>query len=226
MNMPVSKQNQQPIYTKDQWENYAPLFLSITTSIQLEVYKAAAAQLSGNVADFGCGTSKIAPFLADNPAVESYTGIDYASEMIETAQWVIDTLEQPKFSVQASKIEDTKGLFSSAVSIQSYYAWPDPLLTLKHIHSLLEDAAVFVLATANKNLQLERLAKDLEKELIGHPNLQAYKDYNLQLAANPNAHFVDMAELTGQVQAAGFGVLEAHQQFFDGGLNYLIMKKL
>ena len=225
MNMPVSKENQAVIYQKDQWENYAPLFLSITTSIQLEVYKAAASQLSGDVADFGCGTSKIAPFLADNPAVTSYTGIDYASEMTETAQWVIDTIEQPNFKVSTSKIEAATGRYSSAVSIQSYYAWPDPLQTLKHIHSLLDDNGIFVLATANKSLQLEILAKELERELIGHPNLQAYKDYNLQLAANPDANFVDMEDLTWQAQQVGFSIVEAHQQFFNGGLNYLMLKK-
>lgn len=145
--------------------------------------------------------------------------------MIETAQWVIDTIGQPNFKAQASRIEEAEGVYTSGVSIQSYYAWPEPLTTLQHIYSLLDRNALFVLATPNKSLRLDALAKDIEKELIGHPNLQAYKDYNLKLASNTEANFIGMEDLVGQVQEAGFGVVEAHQRFFKGGLNYLVLKK-
>ena len=226
MNMPVTEKTNAAIYPKHHWENYARLFLSVTTSIQLEVYKEASKHLSGDVADFGCGTAKISPFLADKESVTSYTGIDYASEMTETAQWVIDTIEKPNFKVQTAKIEEANGFYTSGVSIQSYYAWPEPLKTLQHIASLLEKDALFVLATPNQSLQLEVLAKDIEKELIGHPNLQAYKEYNLKLAANTDAHFIDMVDLITQVQEVGFGIVEAHQRFFKGGLNYLLLRRL
>ena len=213
------------IYPVSTWTNYAEVFSSIMTSVQLEVYKAACLHLTGNVVDFGCGTAKISPFLADNPKVHSYTGIDYAEDMVKVAQQVFQTIGKPNYIAQHGKIEEAKGCYTSAVSIQSYYAWSNPIATLQHIYTLLEENACFVLATPNKSLQLVTLAKEVEKELIGHPNLQAYKEYNLKLAANPDAHFIDMEELSYQVQHTGFRITEAHQYFFNGGINFLVMKK-
>jgi SAM-dependent methyltransferase len=217
--------NSLDVYSVSTWANYAEVFSSVMTSVQLEVYKAACLHLTGDVVDFGCGTAKIAPFLADNPKVLSYTGIDYAEDMVNVAQQVFQAIGKPNYTAQHGKIEDAQGCYSSAVSIQSYYAWSNPIETLKHIYTLLEDNALFVLATPNKSLQLEALAKELEKELIGHPNLQAYKEYNLKLAANPDAHFVDMEVLSYQVQQTGFKIIEAHQYFFNGGINFLVVKK-
>jgi 2-polyprenyl-3-methyl-5-hydroxy-6-metoxy-1,4-benzoquinol methylase len=217
--------NNPDVYSVSTWTNYAEVFSSVMTSVQLEVYKTACLHLTGNVVDFGCGTAKIAPFLADNPKVLSYTGIDYAEDMIKVAQQVFKTIGKPNYKAQHGKIEKAQGCYTSAVSIQSYYAWSNPVATLKHIYTLLEKNALFVLATPNKSLQLATLAKELEKELIGHPNLQVYKEYNLKLAANPNAHFINMAKLSHQVQQTGFQIIEAHQIFFNGGINFLVMKK-
>lgn len=158
--------NSPDIYSVSTWANYAEVFSSVMTSVQLEVYKAACLHLTGDVVDFGCGTAKIAPFLADNPKVHSYTGIDYAEDMVKVAQQVFQAIGKPNYTAQHGKIEDAQGCYSSAVSIQSYYAWSNPIETLKHIYTLLEDNALFVLATPNKSLQLEALAKELEKELI------------------------------------------------------------
>ena len=217
--------NNSDVYSVSTWTHYAEVFSSVMTSVQLEVYKATCLHLTGNVVDFGCGTAKIAPFLADNPKVISYTGVDYAEDMVKIAQQVFQTIGKPNYTAQHRKIEDAQGCYSSAVSIQSYYAWSNPIETLKHIYTLLEDNALFVLATPNKSLQLETLAKEIEKELIGHPNLQAYKEYNLKLAANPDAHFINMGELSHQVQQAGFQIIEAHQYFFNGGINFIVMEK-
>ncbi len=213
-------------YSLLEWNNYARLFASITTSVQMSVYMEACQYLQGNVIDCGCGTAKIAPFLIDNVNIKSYIGIDYSSDMVEVASWVIGQLNNNKFNIQHSRIEDYKGsLFDSAVSIQSYYSWPEPLIILQHIYNLLKPNGIFVLATANVNLPIEKLARDAWKELLTHPDFEAYKAYNVRLATNPDANFVSLDDLVKQVSQVGFKLETAHQQHFQGGLNFLVLSK-
>lgn len=212
-------------YPESDWNSYARLFAAVTTSVQLAVYREACLHLHGKVVDCGCGSAKISPFLADNEQVSSYTGIDYSAEMVTAAEWVVSTLERDSFSIQHSKIEDAVGRYDSAVSIQSYYTWPEPLVTLQHIADFLVEGGQFVLATPNPSLSLAKLAKDARKELVAHPDFQAFQDYNLQLAANPQANFVSMDALIKQVQQVGFEVVECHQKHFQGGLNFLVLRK-
>lgn len=213
-------------YPMQEWNDYARLFASITTSMQLEVYREACKYLSGHVIDCGCGSAKIAPLLVDETTVKSYTGVDYAEEMVGVARWVIQNLQNPHFAIRHNKIEDVNDQqFTSAVSIQSYYAWPDPVAVLRHIFQLLTPNAVFVLATPNTQLGLADLARDAWKELLAHPDFEAYKTYNLKLANNPHANFTSMNDLVQQVQSVGFRVQECHQRHFRGGLNFLVLSK-
>jgi SAM-dependent methyltransferase len=217
--------NYKVIYPEATWNNYAELFSGIMTSIQLEVYKASATYMFGDVVDCGCGTAKLAPFLVDKIDIRSYTGIDFSPEMVEIAQRNLDFYAHPNFKVKCKKIEDIEGSYHSAVSIQSYYAWSDPVKNLQHIYDCLTPQGIFVLATPNLSLDLNRLAIDLEKELLGHPYLAAYKQYNLEIAANTEAVFIKMDALVDQVYGVGFKVIEVHQRVFRGGLNYLVLKK-
>ncbi|WGZ89659.1 MAG: class I SAM-dependent methyltransferase [Candidatus Thiocaldithrix dubininis] len=213
-------------YAVTEWNNYARLFSSVTPSMQLDVYKEACYYLNGNVIDCGCGSAKIAPFLVDNENISSYTGLDYSSEMVEVASWVVNQLGKINFKICQCKIEDYhNGSFDSAVSIQSYYSWPDPNIVLKNIFDLLKPNGTFVLATPNINLPLETLARDAWKELLTHPDFEAYKAYNLKLAMNPDAQFISLDNLVKQVSQIGFKLEAAHQQHFRGGLNFLVLSK-
>lgn len=212
-------------YPASEWNSYARLFTAVTTSVQLEVYREACSHLEGRVIDCGCGSAKLAPFLADMPNISSYMGVDYALEMVTAAQWVLSTLDRPNFTIQHGKIEEAEGLFDSAVSIQSYYAWPEPIQTLSHIAKLIKAGGVFVLVTPNQQLDLQKLVKDARKELLAHPDFEAYKEYNLKLANNPQANFVSMDNLIQQAQQTGFVVSECHQKHFQGGLNFLVLHK-
>lgn len=212
-------------YAVSEWENYANLFASVTTSVQLAVYREACQYLHGDVVDCGCGTAKLAPLLADNADITSYTGIDYAEEMVNVAQNIIQRLQRDDFAILHSKIEDVHAQFTAGVSIQSYYAWPNPIATLSSIYALLAPQSVFILATPNTDLPIEQLLMDAEKELIAHPDFAAYKRYNLQLAMNPQANFISMDALIKQVQQVGFHVIECHQRHFRGGLNFLVLSK-
>ena len=212
-------------YSVGEWESYARLHASVTTTVQLALYREACSHLFGSVVDCGCGSAKIAPLLVDNERVTAYTGVDYAQEMVTVARQVVKTLQRPAFGIQHCLIEEVQAQFSSAVSIQSYYAWPEPVKTLQHIFNMLASNAVFVLATPNEKLCLEKLLYDAEKELVAHPDFMAFKRYNLQLAHNPQANFISMDGLIKQTQDAGFRVMECHQRHFGGGINFLVLHK-
>ena len=213
-------------YSKNDWNNYAKLFASITTTNQLSVYKEACHYLSGDVIDCGCGSAKLAPMLLDRDDITSYTGIDYSQEMTHVAQYIVNQLNDQRFSIHESKIENYTGkLFDSAVSIQSYYSWSSPISVLRKIYTLLKPNGRFILATVNSKLPFDALAKDAWLELLMHPDFEAYKAYNLKLATNDNANFISLDALVKQLAEVGFQLELAHQQHFRGGLNFLVLQK-
>lgn len=215
------------LYKISEWESYAASHLSVLPSLQLEMYKAVAHYLHGHVADFGCGTARIAPFLADKAEVTAYTGVDYASEMVGKARWVMQQLERDRFEVLHERIEGVEGyVFDSALSVNSYYTWGETLATLQHISSLLKPSAPFILVTPNKTLDMRKLAREADKELLGHPHYPAFRQKNLELAGNEQAAFVDMDTLVQQLHTSGFRLVSCHQDFYLGGLNFIHAEKV
>lgn len=212
-------------YDLSDWERYAKVFASITTPAQMEVYEEASSYLFGNVLDAGSGTGKIAHYLNSNPKIDSYTGVDSSKEMVEVGNDILRRLEQPLFKIKHCKIENTVGVFDSAVSIQSFYAWPNPRSTLGSIFKLLKPNGIFILATVNNKLNLNTLIKDADKILAGHPNIDMYKQLNIQLADNAKGNFISLDELVCLVREMGFCILEANQRYFHGGINFLVIKK-
>jgi len=212
-------------YSTEQWNDYARVFSAVTTPCQAQVYEAASEHLSGHVADFGCGTAKITPWLADNPRVTAYTGIDYAPHMVQRARQALRKLATEHFTVQQCRIEQATGPYDSGVSIQSYYSWPEPRSVLAHIHRQLRPGGIFVLASANSNLCLEKLIASARKTLIEHPDFEEFLRYNRQLAEATGARFPSLHVLIDEAADAGFVVEEAHQGFFFGGLNFLVLRR-
>ena len=212
-------------YLQSEWNDYAESHLSVLPSLQLNVYKKVASYLTGNIADFGCGTARITPFLTEMEEVTHYTGVDYSSDMVKKARWLIEQLSVDNYQIQQAKIEELqKDNFDSALSINSYYTWDQPLKILSHIHSLLKPSASFLLVTPNPKMDMEKLAKEADKELLGHPHYPIFRKKNLELAGNEEALFVEMSELIQQVTSVGFRVVSCHQDFYLGGLNFLHLK--
>lgn len=223
----MTEQTAKPIYQPHQWQNYARSFASVQTSFQRELQLAACELLYGDVADFGCGSAKLAPFLADSSQVSSYLGIDYAKEMIKIADWLIAQFDRPSFNTFEGKIEDYHGrTFNSAVSLNSYYTWPDPVKVLRHIHALLKKGGRLVLATPNHQLDMFAMEKEVKKELLTHPDFATFRQINLELTENPLARFVEMDTLVKQLQAVGFVLDSCHQSFYLGGLNFVVVHKI
>jgi SAM-dependent methyltransferase len=214
------------IFDVNDWDEYAKVFSSVQTSFQRDIQQAAIPHLSGEVADFGCGSAKLAPFLASISSVSGYTGIDYSEAMTKVASWIINQFPHNNFTVVKGKIEEYQDKkFDSGVSINSYQSWPEPIVTLKHIYSLLKKGAKFTLASPNNNQNILNLAKEVDKELIAHPDYARFKELNISLASNTNGNFISMNTLLQQVQSVGFEVIYCHQEYYLGGLNFIVMKR-
>lgn len=214
------------LYKMSAWDSYAASHLSVLPSLQLAVYKAVAPYMHGHVADFGCGTARITPFLAGREDVSSYTGVDYSPDMVDKANWLVGQLNAAHFSIRHARIEEVKGeMFDAALSVNSYYTWGEPLEVLAHIQGLLHPGGPFVLVTPNKSLDMRKLAQEADKELLGHPHYPAFREKNLELAGNEKAAFVDMDTLVRQLSATGFRLVACHQDFYLGGLNFIHAEK-
>ena len=214
-------------FTVQDWDDYARTFASVQTQVQQELQQEAVKYLNGKVGDFGCGCAKIGLLVSDIESVISYVGIDASIEMVNIAQVLLKGIEPINTqSVHHGFIEDySHTLFDTAVSLNSYYSWPNPLATLKHIFNLIEVGGTFVLATPNKNLDLIFLDKQAKKELIAHPYYNKFREHNLKLINDKDANLVEMSDLIKQVQSVGFKVEACHQNFYCGGLNFLVLSK-
>jgi SAM-dependent methyltransferase len=213
------------------WNQYAHVFASVLSPLQRELYLDACQYLSGKVVDLGCGSARLAAYLADKPEISHYTGIEYARSMVELAQQTLDRLAKSRFTVQKDTIEafaaeKQEGRFDAAVSLQNYYAWNEPQQTLHNIHGLLKPGGRFVIATVNPHYDQEKLFADAEKDLMWHPDFPTFKRLNRSLANNPQTRFVGMDALLKTLQQAGFGIELCHQRHFMGGLNFVLCSKL
>jgi hypothetical protein len=148
--------------------------------------------------------------------------------MVLVAKERLSQFNNPHYSIKKQSIEDVNDTFTAAVSIHSYYTWPNPIATLEHIFKLLTSDALFVLATPNNTLNQEKMLNLLdaaEKELGNHADFELFKACNLQLVANPQANFISMKQLVKQVEQVGFKVIMSHQKHYAGGVNFLLLTK-
>jgi len=209
--------------TQLKWDEYAPVFSQITTRFQIEMYEESAKWLSGDIIDCGCGSGKLAPYLPRQ--VTGYLGVDSSPMMINLAEQTLKTIARADFAANCQSIEDVTGLYDSAVSLQSYYSWVDPQKILIRIHDLITVSGVLVLASANSALDIEMLLDKASKEWILFPDWENYARYNRQLAAKPEGNFATLDTLVSQLRDAGFKILDAHTHLFQGGVNFVVVRK-
>ena len=208
------------------WSGFALLHTSVMTSVQVEMYSSATEYLFGDIADFGCGTAKITPFLESKPSLRSYVGIDASTEMINCGKNIVKELENnSNFQFIEGLIENVDLHFDSAVSLQSYYSWPKPEFTLRHIYSTLNSNGIFVIATPNQSLDMKFLLNEAQKELLGHPLWPKFKEHNQALADHESSSFLTLDDLISQLKSVSFKIEEAHSNFYFGGLNFIVARK-
>jgi len=208
------------------WNGYSECFQSVMPSEMTMVNKAVAQYMHGHVADFGCGAGKIIPFIMRCDSVKHYTGVDSSSHMIARARWMADQFDGGRVTLIESWIEATELRdIDSALSINSYYIWPDPMKTLNHIFRQLKPGAIFVLATINSRLDMPALLNAATPEMIAHPHWNTFKQHNLRICSSADINLVGLDELIGQVRAVGFKVLNAHDDWYLGGLSTLVLER-
>lgn len=212
-------------YQVDDWNNYALAHASVLTSYQWALFREAVEPLTGDVIDCGCGTARLAPLLADKAAVRSYTGVDYSPQMVEVAGELIGQLGAANFRMLNAKIEQVEGRYDSAVSVHSYYSWPEPELVLQSIYDKLRPGGSFVLVTPNPQMDMPLLLRETDKELLGHPNYRVFREQNMLLFNNEAANFVTMDSLVAEVRQVGFKLVECHQKHYLGGVNLLHLQR-
>ncbi len=213
-------------YTNAQWNEYSVCHLSVITSMQLALFKSVIPYLYGDVLDCGCGTARLAPFLANQDTVTSYTGVDCSTEMVNMARWLVQQFKHKPFNIIEDKIENIALTgFDSIVSVHSYYAWPDTERVLNHIYDLLAAEGCFILITPNPAMDMSRLLELAKQELIGHPDFAEFKRLNLLFANNLSAKFISMDKLIAETRLCGFQVLACNQDHYLGGVNFLVLQK-
>lgn len=213
-------------YENRAWDNYAHAHLTVLTSYQLEVYNEVAALAHGHVIDLGCGSARATPFLADNPAVSSYIGVDSSPEMIKAGRWLVDLLKRKDFVLQHQLIEETKNnSYDFGFAVHSYYSWPKPEPVIAHIHDIIKPGGDFILVTPNPTLDMIDLARQTDKELLSHPGYPYFRSQNIELAENGQALFTEMDTLVKQCTEVGFKLQRCHQRYYSGGANFLHLTK-
>lgn len=219
------KQPKKSPYSKSTWNGYSGSFASIYTHYQREVYQESIPHLKGSVVDLGCGPARIAPLLVDNKSVNRYTGVESSEEMYKLAEFTMNMLNNPSYKVEQQKVEEVNGMYYSALSLLSYYAFPEPVKALRHIFNILLPGGHFVLANPNEKIDQMKIQRNVEKEMMWHTDYEQFKQYNLELASNSQAEFVPMDKLLSQLQSVGFLIVECHQKLYEGGLNFIVSQK-
>lgn len=212
------------IATATDWNDYSRSFQSVMPSQMLALNREVAAHMKGHVVDFGCGGGKIIPFVLDSPDVTGYTGIDAAAEMVDRARWMgRQFVDKPSRIVHGRIEEVVVEKADTALSINSFYNWPDTRLVLEKIAGLLKPGAVFVLATINDRLDMPALLDRARMECVAHPHWPEFCEHNVRICKSSSIQLLSLDELIREVQAAGFVVEEAHQKLYDGGLSLLVL---
>lgn len=209
----------------DIFNDYAKHFAAITPYCMSEVYQEAARGVKGKIVDCGCGPCKLAPYLVGTQDMLAYTGIDYSREMVSLGRELLDKLNDDRCEIRCDSVENLKGEYDCAVSLQSYYAWPSPVKALTRIHKTLVPGGKLILATANHRLDIEALLQSASKDWLLNPLWEPYMRHNRQIAGNKTGTFESLDRLIGEVRGVGFEIVEAHSRFYEGGLNYIVAMK-
>lgn len=215
-----------PLSLDTDWNGYSESFQSVMPSEMLNLNRAVSEHMYGRVADFGCGAGKAIPFILERPEVSHYWGIDAAPEMVARARWMAAQFDRQRATLVEGLIEQVElQRIDSALSINSFYVWSQPEVTLRHIFKQLEPGGTFVLATINNDIDMRALLDAAAPEMVAHPHWPAFRAHNESICDSQGLNLVDLDTLVGLVRDTGFRVEEAHRRWYGRGLNYLVLEK-
>ncbi len=207
------------------FNRYSSPFAWVTPFCVAEVYEEAARHLNGAIVDCGCGPCKLAPYLVENREVLGYLGVDYSPEMVGLGQQLLEKLDDPRFQVQCASVEDIEGEFDCAVSLQSYYAWPNPYRALQRIYDTLVPGGKLVLATINQYLDIDALLKSASRDWLLNPQWCEYETHNRLIVNSLQDQLDDIDKLISVIKSVGFELQEAHTRHYNGGLSFVVLNR-
>lgn len=207
------------------WNSYAAPFQSVMPTEMARLNEDAAGRLCGTVADFGCGSGKIIPYISTTEAIDQYIGIDMSPDMIKGAKWMARQFPGKVYRLIVSAIETMRMTpVDSAVSINSLYTWNRPVEVLKHIRLQIKPGGLMVLATINPTIDMPSLLEEARKEQVANPHWEAFARQNMEIYESPEVNLVELDDLVGIVKSVGFAVISAHSDYYGGGLNFLVLR--
>ena len=93
-----------------------------------------------NVLDLGCGSGWLSALLSEQLPEGRVVGVDVSDAMIRLARRRYVDVENVMFCVgQADRIPWDASFFTSAISVESAYYWPDPGAGLREIFRVLRE---------------------------------------------------------------------------------------
>lgn len=208
------------------WNYYAESFHSIMPPVMVELNSAVAKKLYGRIVDYGCGAAKLLPYLNSNSEVKSYTGVDMSKDMLELAD--VASGQYSNLSTQfihGNILDVSISECDCAVSINSFYSWPDPKKIVRKIFEDLNEQGVFVIGTLSKSINMRQLLDEAEPMFTDNQYWPDFKRLNIDIIDHPNTYLVDLPQLCDLLTDVGFEIVRADDQFYSGGLCLVEAKK-
>ncbi len=208
------------------WNDYAKSFQSIMPPVMIELNEAVAKKMFGHVIDYGCGSGKLIPYLNDNAAVKSYTGIDLSEDMLALASKIAEGFSglTTRF-IRGNVLQVPVTPTDCAVSINSFYSWSQPKQVVRKIFENLNDGGVLVIGSLSKSINMRELLNDAEPLFLQNEYWPDFRRHNINIIDHPNTKLVELSELCDLLTSIGFKISHATDSFYRGGLCLVEAKK-
>ena len=134
------------------------------------------------ILDIGCGGGAALKRLTELVPGGSFAGVDYAeasvalSREMNTGVIAAGKMEIVSGAVQALPFPD--GMFTKAVTVESFYFWEDPVRSLSEVRRVLKDGGVFLLISEiyERPDLTDHIRDNIRKYHMNVPGKEAFLD--------------------------------------------------
>lgn len=145
-------------------------------SIYETAFKRLGVQSGERCLEVGFGNGKLVPRLLGLAPGSTYTGIDYSEAMVrEAVEFNSDLIEAGRATFRLASVETmpfADGAFDHALTVNTIYFWPDPVLALAEIRRVLRTDGSLLLATGTPEQMAKAPATQHGFRLYGEAQLR------------------------------------------------------